>query len=121
MEDRTDKQTDNNKEQYIRDTLAAEDFAEEMCSENEQTDNGDGQPDLSRGTAVGDLFCDRVNQARIGNGFGDMSDSVVDSRKRVGCGYKFGLHHKNMLLVEQSPVDTNKYTAVAHRVVGRNE
>ena len=50
-----------------------------------------------------------------------MSDSVVDSRKRVGCGYKFGLHHESMLLIEQSPVDANKYTAVAHRVVGRNE
>ena len=79
MEDRADKQAYDDEEQHIGDALAAEDFAEKVSCEDKQADNGDSQPDLSRRAAAGDLFCDRVDQTWIGNGFGDMSDRVVDS------------------------------------------
>ena len=48
MEYGTDEQTDNDKEQHVGDAFAAEDLAEEVSREDEQTDDGDGQPDLSR-------------------------------------------------------------------------
>ena len=48
MEDRTDEQADDDEEQHIGDALSAEDFAEKVSREDEQADNGDGQPDLSR-------------------------------------------------------------------------
>ena len=69
MKDRTDEQADNDEEQHIGDALAAEDFAEKVRRENEQTDDGDGQPDLSRRAVAGDLFSDRVDQTRVGDGF----------------------------------------------------
>ena len=47
MKNRTDKQTDNDKEQHIGDPLAAENLTEKMGREDEQTDNGNGQSDLS--------------------------------------------------------------------------
>ena len=121
MEDRTDEQANDDEEQHIGDALAAEDFAEKVRREDEQTDDGDGQSDLSRWAVAGDLFCDRVDQTRVGDGFWNLRDRVVDSRKRVGGGYEVGLHHDSMLLVEQSPVDTNEDAAVAHGVVGRDE
>ena len=48
MENRTDKQADDDKKQHIGNAFAAKDFAEKVCRENEQTDDGDGQSDLSR-------------------------------------------------------------------------
>ena len=46
MKNRADKHTDDDEEQHVRDTFAAKDFAEKMGGENEQADDGDGQPDL---------------------------------------------------------------------------
>ena len=48
MENRADEQTDDDEEQHIRDALAAENLAEKVRRENEQTDDGDGQPDFAR-------------------------------------------------------------------------
>ena len=42
MKNRTDKQTNNDKEQYIGDALAAENLTEKMGREDEQTDDGNG-------------------------------------------------------------------------------
>ena len=47
MEDWPDEQTDDDEEQHVRDALAAKDFAEKVCREDEQPNDGDGQPDLS--------------------------------------------------------------------------
>ena len=54
------------------------------------------------------------------NCLGNTSDSVVDSRKGVGSRYEVGLYHDS-LLVEQSPVDTDEDTAVAHGIMRCNE
>ena len=80
MENGADEQTNDDEEQHVRDALAAEDFAEEMRRENEQTDDGDSQTDLSRRTAIGDLFCNSIHQTWVGNSFRNLCDGVVDSR-----------------------------------------
>ena len=48
MKNRTDEQANDDEKQHIGDALAAENLTEKMGRENEQTDDGDGQPDLTR-------------------------------------------------------------------------
>ena len=54
------------------------------------------------------------------DGIGQWSDSVGDSRQRVGGGYEFRLKH-GVRLIEESPVDSDENLAVAHGIVRRNE
>ena len=119
MEDGADEQADNDQEQHIGDTLAAEDLAEQMGGEDKQTDDGNGQADLSRRAAGRHLLQDVLHRIMM-DSVGQRLDGVGDSRQCVGGGYEFGLKH-GVGLVEESPVDSYEYFAVAHGVVGGNE
>ena len=121
MKNRADKQTDDDKKQHIGDALAAENLAEKVCSEDEQSDDGNGQSDFTRRTAVGDLLGDRVDQTWADERGRNLCDGVVDSRQCVGGGDEVGLNHGSTFLVEQSPIDADENAAVAHGVVGRDE
>ena len=121
MEHGTNEQADDDEEQHIGDALAAEYLAKEVGREDEQTYDGNGKADLARRAAVGDLFGYRVDQVGIRDGVGGMDKGVVDARKGVGGGDEVGLNHGGGLLVEQSPADTDVYTAVACWVVGGYE
>ena len=56
MEDGANEKADDDKEQHVGDALAAEDLAEQVCREDEQTNDGNGQPDLTRRAAVAHLL-----------------------------------------------------------------
>ena len=47
MKNRADEQADDDEKQHIGNALAAENLTEKVCREDEQTNDGDGQPDLS--------------------------------------------------------------------------